>query len=328
MAIGTKTDFVIYNAQFWGGVVETLQQNTDAFNGASLNTLRLVTRGIKGEYEKEAFLKSTASLITRRDPTAVTSVTDAKLTMGEFIGVKVNRRIGPVAETLDAFKKVAIDPAEFSVLLGQQTGVAIAVDYINAAIRSVRAGIQGAGTSLQYDATADTLKTANHAALVAGLSKFGDRASRLIAFVMHSKNYFDLVKQSLSDKIVNVADVTVYSGNVATLGKPCIVVDSTDLFTTNGTAATVYDILALTENAVELAESEQRDIISQPVTGLENLVMRIQGEYAFNLKVKGCQWDTTNGGVNPTDTALALSTNWDQIVADVKEMAGVRISCQ
>ena len=35
MGMGTKSDFVIYNSQFWGGVVETLQQNTEAFNAAS-----------------------------------------------------------------------------------------------------------------------------------------------------------------------------------------------------------------------------------------------------------------------------------------------------
>ena len=35
MAIGIETNFVIYNQQFWGGVIETLQQNTEAFNAAS-----------------------------------------------------------------------------------------------------------------------------------------------------------------------------------------------------------------------------------------------------------------------------------------------------
>jgi len=97
MAIGKESDFVIYNSQFWGGVVETLQQNTEAFNAASQNAIRLVTRSILGDFERESFLKSTASLISRRDVTITTAVTDNKLAAGELVGVKINRRIGPVS---------------------------------------------------------------------------------------------------------------------------------------------------------------------------------------------------------------------------------------
>jgi hypothetical protein len=323
MAIGTKSDFIIYPQQFWGGVVETLQQNTDAFNAASNNALRLVTRQILGDYEKESFLKSTASLIARRDVTATTGVTDLKLTAGEMAGVKVNRRLGPVTQSRDAFRKIGVSPDEFSLMLGMQAGPAIAIDYINVAVGSVRAAIQNAGTSLQYDATADTLKTLNHTAMVGGFSKFGDRSARLIALVMHSKNYFDLMKQQIADKLFEVAGATVYAGTIATFGKPTVVIDSPYLFTTVS-STTTYDVLCLVENAIEVAESEERDIISQPVTGLENLVDRIQGEYAFNVRVKGCAWNTAT--TNPTDTQLQTATNWTQVVADVKEMPGVRIS--
>jgi hypothetical protein len=322
MAIGLKTDFVIYPEQFWGGVVETLQQYSDAFNAQSLNSLRLVTRSIKGDFEKESFIKSTASLISRRDPTTIGAVTDGKLAQGEQTGIKVNRRIGPVAQSLDSFKKIAVDPAEFSVLLGQQTGKAIAVDYVNVGINSVRAAITN-DANLLYDALADTLKTANHTALVGGMSKFGDAASRIQCWVMHSKNYFDLMKQAIADKVFEVAGVTIYSGTVATLGKPTIVIDSASL--KDGSSVGTYDILGLTEDAVEVAESEERTIISQPVTGLENLVMRIQGEYAFNVKVKGCNFDNVGQGINPTDVVLGTAAAWVKVVADDKQMPGVRI---
>jgi hypothetical protein len=324
MAIGKASDFVVYPEQFWGGVVETLQQYTDAFNAASQNTLRLVTRGVKGEYEKESFMKSTANLISRRDTTSVAGVTDLALSQGELVGVKVNRKIGPAAQTLDAWKKIAVDPAEFSVILGQQTGKAIAVDYINVALSVAKAAITNQA-ALVYDATGDSTKTANHTALVSGLAKFGDASARVLAWVMHSKNYFDLMKQALSDKIFEVAGVTIYQGTVATFNRPTIVIDSPSLFVSSGTATTTYHVLGLVEDAVEIAESEQRDIISQPVTGLENLVMRIQGEYAFNVRVKGCAWDTQNGGVNPLDSALATGSNWDKVVADDKLMPGVAI---
>jgi len=324
MSIGTQSDFVIYNAQFWGGVVETLQQNTEAFNAASQNAVRLVTRSILGDYERESFLKSTASLISRRDITAVTGVTDNKLSAGELIGVKVNRRLGPVTQSRDAFRKIGVSPEEFSFMLGQQSGPAIAIDYINLAVGAVRAAITNQGAALQHDATADTLKTLNHTAMVGGMSKFGDRAARIVCWVMHSKNYFDLMAQQIADKLYEVAGATVYAGTIATFGKPVVVLDSPNLFTT-GSSATTYDVLGLVENSVEVAESEERDIISQPVTGLENLVDRIQGEYAFNLRVKGCAYDTTQG-FNPLDATLLTAATWIKSVADNKEMPGVRVT--
>lgn len=323
MPIGTQSDFVIYNAQFWGGVVETLQQNTEAFNAASQNAVRLVTRSILGDYERESFLKSTASLISRRDITATTSVTDNKLTAGELIGVKVNRRLGPVTQSRDAFRKIGVSPEEFSFMLGQQSGPAIAIDYINLAVGAVRAAISNQ-SALQYDATQDTLKTLNHTAMVGGMSKFGDRAARIVCWVMHSKNYFDLMKQQIADKLYEVAGATVYAGTIATFGKPVVVLDSPNLFTT-GSSATTYDVLGLVENGVEVAESEERDIISQPVTGLENLVDRIQGEYAFNLRIKGCAFDTTQG-FNPLDATLLTPATWLQSVANNKEMPGIRVT--
>lgn len=327
MAIGKASDFVVYPEQFWGGVVETLQQYSDGFNGASSNALRLVTRGVKGDYEKESFVKSTASLISRRDTTSVASVTDIALTQGELIGVKVNRKIGPVAQTIDAFKKIAVDPGEMSLMLGQQVGKAIAIDYINIALAAVTGAITTVA-ALNYDETGSATKTLQHSTLVNGLSKFGDASSRIVCWVMHSKNYFDLMKQAISDKVFEVAGVTIYQGTVATFNRPTLVIDSASLLDSVGTGTQTYRVLGLAESAVEVAESEERNIVSDIVTGLENLVMRYQGEYAFNLRVKGCQWDIPNGGASPTDTNIALGTNWDKIVSDNKLMPGIGVKVQ
>lgn len=327
MAIGKASDFVVYPEQFWGGVVETLQQYSDGFNGASGNALRLVTRRLKGDYEKESFLKSTSSLISRRDIGSVASVTDIALTQGELIGVKVNRKIGPVAQTMDAFKKIAVDPGEMSVMLGQQVGKSIAIDYINVALSAVTAAVTTVA-ELNYDETGSATKTLQHSTLVNGLSKFGDASSRIVCWVMHSKNYFDLMKQAISDKVFEVAGVTIYQGTVATFNRPTLVIDSASLLDSVGTATQTYRVLGLAEGACEVAESEERNIVSDIVTGLENLVLRYQGEYAFNLKVKGCQWDVTNGGANPADATIATGSNWDKVVADNKLMPGIACKVQ
>ena len=55
------------------------------------------------------------------------------------------------------------------------------------------------------------------------------------------------------------------------------------------------------------------------------LRVRLQGEYAYNVGVKGTAWDVANGGVNPDDATLGTGTNWDSVMDDVKDLAGVHI---
>jgi hypothetical protein len=283
MAIGTKTDFKIYDEMFWGGVTETLQQNTDVFNQASAGAIRLVPRAIRGDFERESFMKElTSGLLTYRDVTAVTAVTDVKLSQDEIVGVKVNRRIGPVA-----------------AISGQ--------------------------AAVNYSIVANTPATLNYSDMIKALSTFGDAQQRIAAFAMHSKPFHDLMGQGVADKVPGVYDAVIYGGTVATLGRPVIVTDSVALVNLNGSLPPTYNILGLVDGAIEVAESEERDIVSQLITGLQNLVMRIQGEYAFNLRVKGFTWDVTNGGANPNQASLAGATNWDRVATSTKNLAGIRI---
>ncbi len=319
MAAGTKSDFTIYDEQFWGGYSETLEQETEVFNGSSNGSIRLVRRDIMGDYDRESFIKSITDLVVRRDVTHVSAVTDKALTQDEMIGVKVNRRIGPVANTLDSLKKITSDPGEMSFLLGQQIGKAVAVDYVNTAILTVNTALTEVST-LSYNAS--TAATGlQHVDLVRGMSLFGDQAQRIVAWVMHSHSYFQLMENSVSNNVFQVAGATIYEGTVATFGRPVIVTDSTNLLST---ASTTYSMLGLVDGAVEIAESEERTVVDEVVTGLENLVWRVQGEVAYNVKIKGFRWNTA-GGANPTDSALGTGTNWIEAATDTKSMAGVRI---
>lgn len=327
MAIGKASDFVVYPEQFFGGVIETLQQNADGFNAASNGCIRLVTAMKQGHYENESFFKELTSLVSRRDITSVASVTDTAMTQGEMVRVKLNRKIGPVAQTLDAFRKISLDPGEMSFILGQQTGQAIALDYLNTALKATDAALSGVA-AVTFDASAQASpdrSKLDHTNLVRAMAKFGDASNRIACWVMHSKPFFDLLEHTIADKIFEVASVAVYRGTVATFNRPVVVTDSSSLFTTTS-AGTTYHVHGLVNNAVVVEESEERQIASDLITGLENLVMRIQGEYAFNLGVKGFAWDSTNGGSNPSASAVGTASNWDKVVTDNKNLAGVRLT--
>jgi hypothetical protein len=106
-----------------------------------------------------------------------------------------------------------------------------------------------------------------------------------------------------------------------------LVTDSASLVIADGGGAGVnsYATLGLTANAILLEDSEEDIIHAELQTGLQNLVVRMQGEYAFNMGLKGFTWDMTNGGVNPDGTALGTGSNWDKVLTNAKDLAGIAL---
>lgn len=327
MSTGTASGFKIYNEEYYSGMYEQLAQNVNAFNAASQGGIQLVQADKRGDYEKASFVDYISTLISRRDTTSVSTATDIAMTQGNQISVKLNRKIGPVANTLDSWRKMGKDSQEMSYILGKTIAKQKMHNFLESAIRACEAALSGQ-SGLCYDATGESTKTMTHAYLVEGLNKMGDQAANIICWVMHSKPYFDLVKQSITDKIYEEAGRVVYGGTPGTLGKPVVVTDCDALWVGADSSSTTYQTLGLVSGGIVVTESEGEEIAFERITGLENLVYRLQGEYAFNVGIKGFAWDTTNGGANPTDNNLGLASNWDLEFAQVKNCAGVRIVTQ
>jgi hypothetical protein len=313
-------------------MVETLVQNTDAFNAASNNTIRLVNQRRLGDFYQESFFKNVANLVSRRgvagSPENAT-VTSQPIPMDEFVNVKLNRRIGPVDQTLDSFRKrgQSADLEIVSRTIGVQIAKAVQIDQLDTGLLSLAAAIRNVGGNT-YDRvlipSAETLTTAN---LVGGLALFGDAASNVRMWVMHSKVFFDLVQSQITANIDGVSNFNVATATPVTLNRPVLVTDSPSLVLSNygSPLSTAYITLGLVENAVVLEDSEEEAMMGDLITGKDNLVVRLQGEFAYNVGVKGFAYDVANGGVNPDDTALGTGTNWDSVMDSDKDLAGLAI---
>lgn len=326
MATTTKSDVKIYDVQFHGGFVETLQQNVDAFNTASSGALVMRDRSMPGEYEKESFFDEVSS-IARRDPTAdsSSSADSTKLTQDEFIGVKLHRINGPYEWNISAAKTAGFDASAFSRAVGVQTAKAMPKEALDRALGALEAKLDGVA-GLEHDATDGTLALTD---LNTGLSKFGDAASQIRLWVMHSKPFFDLVGNQLgATNQVYASDIfgaTLYEGMPVTLGRPVLVTDSPSLisYTDVSSAAPVYSTLGLTAGAAVIDISEAPFAVAEgPITGSSNLFIRWQAEYAYNLKLRGCAWNTSTGA-NPTNANIASASNWTTKVASNKLLPGV-----
>lgn len=325
MATGVATDFKIYDDQFFGGMVETLSQFSQVFNQASNNALRVITSMQKGNYAYESFMQNIASLVSRRDNTVMTSATKLKLTQAETVSVKCNRKIGPVSNSLDSFRKIMqqANQESFSFLLGTQIAKAVEVEYVD----TMLAALSGALLNITALTTRDSTSKLSTDKLVTALSKFGDSADKIVVYVMHSKPYYDLVKNQITANTTGISNFNIASATPVTLNRPVIVTDSASLVYHPGGSndADEYLTLGLTAGAATIEESEERMIFSDILGGNENLELLLQGEYAYNLGLKGMRYDVSSGGANPNAAAIATGTNWDTQMASNKNLPGVII---
>lgn len=342
MAIGKASDFKVYQEQFQSGLVEQATQASNAFNDASRGAIRLASVSRKGDYSYAAFFKDTAGVVSRRDTTSVAAVTDIAVTQDEAISVKINRKIGPIAQTVDAFRKIALQlqaqqaalmggaaPAPeageqmLDFLLGTQIAKDMQLDMLNAALRAARAALDNQAAVKYTVPSNGTLATSG---LVNGLAKFGDATDRVVCWVMHSKPYFDLVASQIAANIFGVSNFNVAQAMPITLNRPVIVTDSASLLVQSGSPlVTDYYTLGLVADGVVVEDTEETSIERFLVTGLEQLVLRLQGEFAYNIGLKGLKWDVSNGGANPTDTAVATGSNWDPCATSFKDYPGIVI---
>jgi hypothetical protein len=323
--VGKNSDFKLYDEYVHTRINELLAQNGDAFGAASAGAMRMSTRSIKGNFEYNSFFQNIgAAMATRRDLTSVSGQTDTPMTQAENISVKLNRKLIPIAQTRDAFRKIfgQYSQTEFSGLMAEQYANAMQLEMLNTGLAACVNCLHNNTASYATDSSLGTISTNS---LFTALSKFGDRADRIVAWVMHSKPYFDLVKSQAAANITGVSNFNVATATPITCNRPVIITDSTGLIN-NLTSPDLnnYMTLGLTADAIVVENSEEQEIVLQDVTGLENLVIRIQGEFAYNLSIKGFAYHVA-AGANPTATTLGTNTSWDAAYASVKDRAGVAL---
>lgn len=327
MANYLASNFKIYQEYLKTRAAETLQQQANGFNAAVSGAIVMRTVEKPGDYEYESFFKDISGLISRRDNTSTSGAAKLSMAQDEFIRVKLSRKIGPVDMARDAFRKWVgrYSEMEFSGILGGQIAVGQQLDMLNSTLLATRAALVNVGSGAMMH-TISSNGTATTTGLVDALAKMGDRADRVVCWIMHSKVYYDLVKQQIGANIDGVSNFNVQTGTPITLNRPVLVTDSASLKITAGSpAVTDYYTLGLTAGGALCEVTETDDIVVDDVTGNEVLMVRLQGEFAYNIGIKGFQWDVNNASPasNPDATALGTGTNWDKVVTDLKQVAGV-----
>ena len=324
MAAGLETNMKIYQEQFAGQVNELLAQQGNIFNAASNGAISLSTKSRRADYVYNSFFSAVGStLAARRDLTSLGAQTDTNLAQDEHVTVKLSRKIIPIGMARDAFRKAFghYSQEEFTSIVAEQAANAMQIEMCDTALLAVSRALKNESASYYTETSMGSISSQT---LVNILKKMGDRADRVVCWVMHSKAYYDLVLNQINANITPLSNFNIATGTPVTLNRPVIITDSASLKTQlNSPDVDNYYTMGLVEGAVEVENSEEQEVVVQDVTGLENLVIRFQGEYAYNLGVKGFRYDVSSGGANPTGTNVGTGSNWDKHFTDVKDRAGV-----
>jgi hypothetical protein len=332
-ASGSLPEGIIFPELVHSGITETLVQNSAVFNAASLNAIRMVPVRRLGDFHHSSFFKNVSSIINRRGVAGSPENPDVAsnpVPIDERISVKLNRRIGPIDQTLDSFKKIGMsaDLEVLSFAIGEQIAKAIEIEKADRGLSVVSAAIQNvAALNIDRGPANSPQGTLTTDDLVDALALFGDAASRIVIWVMHSKPFYDLVKDQIGLNIDGISNFNVASATPVTLNRPVLVTDSAALISQEASPeVNQYTTLGLTTDAVILEDSEEPTNFSEIISGKDNLVVRLQGEFAYNLGLRGFTFDKANGGVNPDDATLSTGSNWDTVMDSNKDLSGVALT--
>lgn len=315
------SNMVVFDDYVQRTITEVIAQQVDLFNAASNGTITLTTQRNRGDFAHYSQFAEITGLIRRRDVYASGAVGPVALSMLQNASVKVAAGTPPIAFNPSQFTWIQEQPEVAGVVIGEQVAIGQFQDMLNAGLKSARSAFVNAGAAAAYNIAAQGAMTLN--GLNRGAQKFGDRAQNIRAWVIHSTPLHDLFDQSLTNtnRLFTFGDVRVLEDG---FGRRFIVTDSSSLYgSVTSPDVTDYYTLGLVENAIVVEDNGDFFSNLQTVNGDENITRSWQGEWTYNLALKGYTWDTTSGGKSPTDAELGTGTNWDKTANDIKNTAGV-----
>lgn len=325
MATTTPANMQVYNDEVQGAYVETFAQNVSAFNAASGGAIQLVNDSVLGYYDRESFFDVGAD-VEVRDPTSDSAVDDVNFTTDEFIGVKIFRSYRRKVN-FASMKLTGQALSKGAQVYGAQLANKSIRDKLNTAIASLAAALsQHSGVVSDTSGSSGGL---THVNLNTGFGKLGDAMDRIRTVVMHSTQWTNLVGNTLAatTQVYSGLGVQIFEGTgPGVFGKRVIVTDAPALVIAGSPAD--YVTLGLTEMAAVVKEDAMPVTVSDIVTGEANLATRYQSEWEYTLSLKGHKWDIGNGGSAPDASDLTTATNWDLVVADLKDGPGVYMRTQ
>ena len=321
MALTLPSDMKLVNELIETGYSEEVTQSVETFYNGSNGAVVVENAAFQGDFVQRNFIKEVGDLVTRRinqGTGADGAATSLKATEGDQLAARLARKIGPVDIALGALRSRNFSMDDMSLQIGKQIAKAELANLLNSATASLVGALSGT-TGAFVDLTGTGLSGVDgltYNALIDIMALGGDTSNEIVAWIMPSAAHFQLMKESKdSAKISDIVGAgTLYEGTVASFGRPVIVTDSPSLSPSGDSW-----VGALKAGALTLRNDAMPIVYNEIVTGKENMIMRIQGEFEAAITVGGYRYG--GSAKNPDDAGLAGTANWDLDATSVKHAA-------
>lgn len=305
----------VFQRKLVTAVSQMIPQNLNVFNAASNGALVVGTGAVLKDVIEQMSVGLIANLVTDRNAYApVGTPADAKVLARMLTNsVNLSAKVGPVAITKAMMEKIETNVNGVAAEIAAQATQAILLHYLKAGIGAGSAAIAGnAAANYTQPGRVDgvggrTFPTLADFPLAA--AKFGDQAGLIKSWFMNGVTWANFIAyQALpsAEQVFAIGDLQVMGDG---LGRRFVISDAA------GDAMGAGKMLGLVPGAVAVT-TNGLDMLAQEKGGNENIERWWQGEFDFNVAVKGYRMKPTFtapiAGVRSfTMTDITTQANWE-----------------
>ena len=320
MAVGRTgtSDLIFREDLIRGALIERAEEKYQIFNLNSAGAIILNnTEVFPNFFEETSFAKQIEDIISRRpDSNSTSAKSGLKYSEDKTNRAKFLRNAGPVEIVDNTFIESGRSVTDPEVVIGQSIAERSIIDLVDVAIACLTTAIST--ISEATTAVNEKISTVN---LVELLRLRKDKRTGTL-LVLHSDQYYDLVKDQVGVVIDDVAGITIQRGTAATYGFPHLVLDHEDLLIKDSNGdITGYKTLLLNQGAALIERSVLRTG-EQRLVGQQNMSRLWKGEYSGSVGIKGFYYDKSAGKENPDLSGFRTKANWDYKFVSLHHGAG------
>ena len=308
MAVTLTSDFKIDEELLYTMFLNRVLGLSSIFNARSNGAIVLDQKFQKGFTPKESQMDETENLITRQDITSVSDATDLKIAESQTGGVKRFFNLGPVLVTQNAIREKEYTEQDMYNFIATMAAKQVIENARSQALALVVALI-GKTAAL----TKQTKTTFKPTDILEAITFYGENRDLWALTLMPIKAHNAGLLQAYSDKADSLPLLAVSQGKLYGLGVPILQIKDSALDVADADDVMAGDqagskILFLPRNSVRITTSVLPRIVTQLVTGKEQLALRFQAEYSQVFRAKQHEWVGTDS--NPTDSQFKTSASW------------------
>lgn len=307
----------VFDQQVATATTKVIEANLNLFNTATNGAILMGAADFLGDWLERTFWAA-QQLVRRRNAYGSGTLTPTELAQALERAIKIDGGTLPLKVTPALMDRLGKTPAEAAAVMGEQVALQIIEDYLAVGLGAF---IASTPKALNYDFSNQGDGLPKIQKLIKATGQLGDAAGRVKCWVMSGVTYNDLLAEDVfknGQQLFKFETVNVMEDG---LGRRFVITDAVDAMDADQAAKKPRQrVLGLVPGAVTVSTSPLK-MYSQTVLGNENVYDLLQGEYHFNLALKGQSFVGKAGALGKGEKASSPTNQTEFAAADADRNA-------